>query len=144
MQVYEAGRNNFRKLVSEGIFVQDKQDSLYIYELIMDGRSQNGIVACASVDDYMQGHIKKHELTRPDKEADRKNHVRVSMMNAEPVFFAYPANKTLDDIIASIKQSKPVYSFTATRWFLSAKEKSTGKNSFLLQKRVVLKIISLR
>ena len=76
MAVYEAGKNNFQKLVKEGVFVQDEEECLYIYELIMDGRSQNGIVACASVDDYMEGHIKKHELTRPDKETDRKNHVR--------------------------------------------------------------------
>lgn len=112
MQVYEAGRNNFQKLVQDGIFVQDKEECLYIYELVMDGRSQNGIVACASVEDYMQGHIKKHELTRPDKETDRKNHVRISMMNAEPVFFAYPANNALDEIVASIKKAKPTYSFT--------------------------------
>ena len=113
MAVYEAGKNNFQKLVKEGVFVQDKEECLYIYELIMDGRSQNGIVACASVDDYMEGRIKKHELTRPDKETDRKNHVRISMMNAEPVFFAYPANKALDNIVEAIKQDKPVYSFLA-------------------------------
>jgi uncharacterized protein (DUF1015 family) len=112
MGVYEAGKNNFQKLVKEGVFIQDKKECLYIYELIMDGRSQNGIVACASVDDYLEGRIKKHELTRPDKETDRKNHVRISMMNAEPVFFAYPANKTLDSIIETIKKTKPVYSFT--------------------------------
>jgi len=111
--VYEAGKNNFQKLVNEGVFVQDREECLYIYELIMDGRSQNGIVGCASVEDYMKGYIKKHELTRPDKETDRKNHVRVSMMNAEPVFFAYPANKVLDNIVAVIKQTKPSYSFVA-------------------------------
>jgi uncharacterized protein (DUF1015 family) len=111
MAVYEAGKQNFQNLVKEGVFIQDKKECLYIYELIMDGRSQNGIVACASVDDYMEGRIKKHELTRPDKEADRKNHVRVAMMNAEPVFFAYPSNKGLDEIVAAIKQSKPEYSF---------------------------------
>jgi uncharacterized protein (DUF1015 family) len=113
MAVYEAGKNNFQKLVNEGVFTQDKQECLYIYELTMDGRSQNGIVACASVDDYMEGRIKKHELTRPDKEADRKNHVRISMMNAEPVFFAYPANQALDNIVEAIKQTKPVYTFIA-------------------------------
>ena len=112
-EVYLAGKNNFEKLVRDGIFVQDKERCLYIYELVMDGRSQNGIVACASVEDYMKGHIKKHELTRPDKEADRKNHVRVSMMNAEPVFFAYPAEKELDKIVEIIKQATPEYSFTA-------------------------------
>ncbi len=111
--VYEAGKNNFQKLVKDGVFFQDKEECLYIYELVMDGRSQNGIVACASVDDYMEGHIKKHELTRPDKETDRKNHVRVSMMNAEPVFFAYPANKVLDQIVEAIKQTTPAYSFLA-------------------------------
>jgi uncharacterized protein (DUF1015 family) len=113
MTVYEAGKNNFQKLINDGVFVQDKEECLYIYELIMDGRSQNGIVGCASVEDYMKGYIKKHELTRPDKETDRKNHVRISMMNAEPVFFAYPANKVLDNIVAAIKQSKPAYTFVA-------------------------------
>ena len=112
-EVYEAGKRNFQNLVDEGVFIQDKDECLYLYELTMDGRSQNGIVACASVDDYMEGRIKKHELTRPDKEADRKNHVRVSMMNAEPVFFAYPANQDLDSIISNIKQAEPVYSFVA-------------------------------
>ena len=110
--VYQAGKNNFQKLIDEGVFDQDTEESVYVYELIMDGRSQNGIVACASVDDYMEGRIKKHELTRPDKEEDRKNHVRISMMNAEPVFFAYPANKTLDDLVETIKQAEPVYAFT--------------------------------
>jgi uncharacterized protein (DUF1015 family) len=113
MTVYEAGRDNFQKLINEGVFVQYREECLYIYELIMDGRSQNGIVGCASVDDYMKGYIKKHELTRPDKETDRKNHVRISMMNAEPVFFAYPANKVLDNIVAAVKQTKPSYSFVA-------------------------------
>ena len=109
--VYEAGKSNFQKLMKDGIFFQDKEECLYIYELIMDGRSQNGIVASASVQDYMDGHIKKHELTRPDKENDRKNHVRVSMMNAEPVFFAYPADKKLDELVATIKNGAAEYSF---------------------------------
>jgi uncharacterized protein (DUF1015 family) len=112
MAVYEAGKNNFQKLVREGVFVKEKEECLYIYELIMDNRSQNGIVACASVDDYMEGRIKKHELTRPDKETDRKNHVRISMMHAEPVFFAYPANKELDNIVEAIKKTPPAYDFT--------------------------------
>lgn len=111
--VYEAGRDNFRKLVDSGIFFQDPKACYYIYELVMDGRSQNGIVACASVDDYLSDKIKKHELTRPDKEADRKRHVHVSMMNAEPVFFAYPSHRELDTIVSGIKKSKPEYDFTA-------------------------------
>lgn len=110
--VYEAGKKNFKKLVDNGVFFQDKQEYFYIYELTMNGKSQDGIVACASVDDYMEGRIKKHELTRPDKEADRKNHVRVSMLNAEPVFFAYPSNKSLGQIVDQVKMKKPEYNFT--------------------------------
>ena len=112
-QVYEAGKANFQRLVDEGVFTQDETECLYIYELVMNGRSQTGIVACASVNDYMEGHIKKHELTRPDKENDRKNHMRISMMNAEPVFFTYRAVQTLDDIIEEIKKATSVYDFTA-------------------------------
>lgn len=112
-QVYEAGSRNFQKLVDTGVFSQDADDCLYIYELTMNGRSQTGIVACAWVEDYMQGRIKKHELTRPDKENDRKNHVRTSMMNAEPVFFAYKAVAELDQIVEQVRAGKPVYDFTA-------------------------------
>jgi uncharacterized protein (DUF1015 family) len=113
-EVYEAGRDNFRKLLEKGVFFQDQRDCLYIYELVMGGHAQTGIVACAWVDDYLQGRIKKHELTRPDKEADRKNHVRVSMLNAEPVFFAYRARPRLDEIVAGVKvDAAPAYDFTA-------------------------------
>ncbi|NKB38318.1 MAG: DUF1015 family protein [Gammaproteobacteria bacterium] len=112
-QVYEAGKGNFRKLVDDGVFFQDDKPCLYLYELTMDGRSQTGIVACAAVEDYMNNRIKKHELTRPDKENDRKNHVRVSMMNAEPVFFAYKSMTVLDELSDSIKSAEAEYSFTA-------------------------------
>lgn len=110
-QVYEAGKKNFQTLIDQDVFIQDETDCLYIYELTMNGRSQSGIVACASVEDYMQGKIKKHELTRPDKETDRKNHVRISMLNAEPVFFAYQSQEVLDQLIEGEKQSLPVYDF---------------------------------
>ncbi len=112
-EVYQAGSRNFLKLVDAGVFFQDRQDCLYIYELTMNRRSQTGIVACAAVEDYMQGKIKKHELTRPDKENDRKNHVRVSMLNAEPVFFAYKAVPQLDKIISDITLAGPAYDITA-------------------------------
>jgi uncharacterized protein (DUF1015 family) len=112
-EVYEAGRDNFQKLVDSSVFFKDPKACYYIYELVMDGRSQNGIVACASVDDYLNDKIKKHELTRPDKEADRKRHVHVSMMNAEPVFFAYPSHRELDTIVSGIKKVKPEYDFIA-------------------------------
>ncbi len=112
-QVYEKGKNNFEKMVSDGILFKDKQDCLYIYELTMNGRSQDGIVACASVEDYMNDVIKKHELTRPDKEEDRKKHVRTSMTNAEPVFFAYPNVKKIDEVVNDIKKADPEYDFVA-------------------------------
>ena len=112
-KVYLAAKDNFEKLVNDGVFIQDSLDSYYIYELVMNGRSQNGIVGCASVQDYFDNKIKKHELTRPVKETDRKNHVRVAMMNAEPVFFAYKAVKKLDDIVNQIKQQAAVYDFRA-------------------------------
>ena len=113
-EVYQAGRDNFRKLLQQGVFFQDPRECLYIYELVMGEHAQTGIVACAWVEDYLQGRIRKHELTRPDKEADRKNHVRVSMLNAEPVFFAYRARPRLDAIVADIKAgAEPLYDFTA-------------------------------
>ena len=112
-KVYQAAKDNFQKLLQNGVFVQDHEESFYIYELVMNGRSQTGIVGCAAVQDYFDDKIKKHELTRPVKETDRKNHVRVAMMNAEPVFFAYKAVKTLDNIIEKTKQQPPLYDFTA-------------------------------
>ena len=112
-QVYIKGRANFSELLKKGVFFQDEEDCLYIYRLTMNGKSQSGIVAAAAIDDYFNNVIKKHELTRPDKEEDRKKHVRVSEMNAEPVFFAYPAMASLDDIVAEIVQGEPEYDFTA-------------------------------
>lgn len=92
-EVYETGKRNFNNLVGEGVFFRDKNDCLYIYELTRGTHRQTGIVACAAVEDYINGDIKKHELTRPDKENDRKNHVRVSMLNAEPVFLLMSRGK---------------------------------------------------
>lgn len=110
--VYNKAKENFERLVKDGMFVQDKSDCLYIYRLTMDGRKQTGIVGCAAVDDYLNNVIKKHELTRPDKEEDRKNHVRVSNINAEPVFFAYPNVKALDEVVNKIVTASPEYDFT--------------------------------
>lgn len=111
--IYAKGKDNFNNLVAEGVFSQDEKDSIYIYRLTMDGRSQVGIVAAAAIDDYFENVIKKHELTRPDKEEDRKKHVRISEMNAEPVFFAYPAMKSLDELAAQVTSGDADYDFTA-------------------------------
>lgn len=117
MEVYEKGRDNFRKLIKDGVLVQDTDELLYIYAQTMNGRTQYGLVACASVDDYMLDRIKKHELTRPDKEEDRKMHVRTSGMNYEPVFFTYPANAEVDGIVAEVVKETPDYDFTSVDGF---------------------------
>jgi uncharacterized protein (DUF1015 family) len=116
-QVYQKGKDNFFKMIAEGTMVQDKDECLYIYAQTMNGRTQYGIVGCAAVEDYMNNVIRKHELTRPDKEEDRKKHVRISGMNYEPVFFAYPANKELDEIVAKVVKNAPEYDFTAVDGF---------------------------
>ena len=110
--VYEKGISNFNKLEADGVFKEDPKEYYYIYAQTMNGRKQYGIVGCASIDDYFNNVIKKHELTRPDKEEDRKNHVRYSNLNYEPVFFAYPQHIGLDKIVAEVIKSDPEYNFT--------------------------------
>ena len=110
--VYEKGISNFNKLKADGVFKEDAKEYYYIYAQTMNGRKQFGIVGCASIDDYFNNVIKKHELTRPDKEEDRKNHVRYSNLNYEPVFFAYPQHIGLDKIVAEVIKSDPEYNFT--------------------------------
>jgi uncharacterized protein (DUF1015 family) len=116
-QVYQKGKDNFFKMIANGTMVQDKEEYLYIYAQTMNGRTQYGIVGCAAVEDYMNNIIRKHELTRPDKEEDRKKHVRISGTNYEPVFFAYPAHKELDEIVANVVKAQPDYDFTAVDGF---------------------------
>jgi uncharacterized protein (DUF1015 family) len=110
-EVYSKGKENLDRLIREGFFVQDEHPHFYIYAQTMFGNTQYGIVGCASVEDYMSGRIRKHELTRPDKEEDRMNHIRVTGFNAEPVFFAYPDNASIDAIIDSEIRQEPVYDF---------------------------------
>ncbi|HKK62597.1 MAG TPA: DUF1015 family protein [Bacteroidales bacterium] len=110
-EVYQKAKDNLSKLISDGFFVQDEKPLFYIYAQTMNGKTQYGIVGCAAVEDYMNGVIKKHELTRPDKEEDRMNHIRVSDFNAEPVFFAYPDHQGIDEIVDRVIKDKPVYDF---------------------------------
>jgi len=112
-QVYEAGKAYFEKMQADGVMNRDGKPSLYVYELIWRGQAQSGLVALASIEDYFNDVIKKHELTRPVKEEDRKTHVRVSSMNAEPVFFAYPAVDEMDALVSEVQQGTPVYDFEA-------------------------------
>jgi uncharacterized protein (DUF1015 family) len=112
--VYNKGRENLRKLISEGYFVQDQGRRLYVYAQTMFGKTQYGIVGCAAVDDYLDNIIKKHELTRPDKEEDRMNHIRVTNFNAEPVFFAYPDHPELNSIVERVAGEEAAYDFTTS------------------------------
>lgn len=112
--VYNKAKNNLENLVSSGIFFQDTEPVYYVYAQTMWGKTQYGILGCAAVEDYLKNNIKKHELTRPDKEEDRKNHIRITNFNAEPVFFAYPDNKEIDEIVKKVTANPAVYDFKAT------------------------------
>ena len=112
-RVYAKAAENFQKFQDKGWLVQDKKENYYIYAQTMNGKTQYGLVVCAYVDDYLNVVIKKHELTRRDKEEDRMKHVRVNNANIEPVFFAYPDNAELDAIVARYTAQEPVYDFIA-------------------------------
>ena len=111
--VYDKAVENFRKFQEKGWLVQDREEHYYIYAQTMNGRTQYGIVVAANVDDYMEGRIKKHELTRRDKEEDRMKHVRINNANIEPVFFSFPDNEVLAQVIADTIKKEPEYDFTS-------------------------------
>lgn len=115
--VYDKAVENFRNFQAKGWLVQDEKESYYIYAQTMDGRTQYGFVVGAWVDDYMNGRIKKHELTRRDKEEDRMKHVRCNNANIEPVFFAFPDNEILEQVIKDVTKSAPEYDFVAPDGF---------------------------
>lgn len=116
-EVYDRAVENFNAFQRNGWLVQDNKEHYYIYAQTMDGRTQYGIVVAANVDDYMNERIKKHELTRRDKEEDRMKHVRINNANIEPVFFAFPDNEALEKIIAETTKGDPEYDFTAPDGF---------------------------
>jgi len=112
-QVYGKAAENFALFRKNGWLVQDEEESYYVYAQTMNGKTQYGLVVGAYVDDYLNGVIKKHELTRRDKEEDRMKHVRVNNANIEPVFFAYPSNAEVNAIVAKYTATSPVYDFVA-------------------------------
>lgn len=116
-KVYDKAVENFNKFQQEGWLVQDGKENYYIYAQTMEGRTQYGFVVGAWVNDYMEGRIKKHELTRRDKEEDRMKHVRVNNANIEPVFFAFPDNDALEQIIREVTANEPEYDFVAPDGF---------------------------
>ena len=113
-QAYDSAKEQFEKFQERGWLVQDDKECYYIYAQTMEGRTQYGLVVCASVHDYVNGVIKKHELTRKDKEENRMKHVRACNANIEPVFFAYPDNTRLNQLIMRYAATKPLYDFVAS------------------------------
>ncbi|MDR0511148.1 MAG: DUF1015 domain-containing protein, partial [Rikenellaceae bacterium] len=114
-QVYDRAVENFRLWRERGWLRQDEKECYYIYAQTMAGRTQYGLAVCCHFQDYLDGRIKKHELTRPDKEEDRMVHVRNQSANLEPVFFAYPAHERLDEIVTSVAAEAPEYDFTVAK-----------------------------
>ena len=116
-EVYDQAVKNFKSWQEKGWLVQDSKPCYYIYAQTMNGKTQYGLVLCAHTDDYSEGKIKKHELTRKDKEDDRMVHVRIQNANIEPVFFSYPDNAEIDAIVRKYTAGKPEYDFTAEDGF---------------------------
>jgi uncharacterized protein (DUF1015 family) len=111
--VYEKAAENFAKFIDNGWLVQDEKEMYYVYAQTMNGKTQYGLVLGASVEDYMTGAIKKHELTRRDKEEDRMKHVRITDANVEPVFFSYPDNDEINAIVEKVISGKAEYDFVS-------------------------------
>ena len=112
-RVYAKAAENFKKFQDKGWLKRDTKEQYYIYAQTMQGKTQYGLVVCANVQDYLDGNIKKHELTRADKEEDRMKHVRVNNANIEPVFFAYPDDAVLDQLVAKYVKGTPEYDYVA-------------------------------
>ena len=116
-EVYETGSKNLQNLLEEKSLIKDQKDCLYVYAQTMNNKTQYGIVAGAHIEDYFSDNIKKHELTRPDKEEDRKNHIRYSKTNYEPVFFTYKSNQRINEIIGEVIKNTPEYDFKSDDGF---------------------------
>jgi uncharacterized protein (DUF1015 family) len=136
-RVYAKAHDMIRDWLAQGIFEQDEDECYYIYALTMDGRTQTGIVACASVDDYVSGVIRRHENTREDKEQDRICHVDITDMHTGPIFLAYRAEQKLDSIVANVCSGAPLYDFVSEDgirhevWKVEAPEQNDGiRNCF--------------
>lgn len=112
-EVYEKAKNCLEEMINQGYFVQDKEECYYIYELTMNNRSQTGLVACASIDDYLDGVIKKHENTRTEKEIDRINHVDICNAHTGPIFLAYRSKQAINQVVQNNKKVNPLYDFTS-------------------------------
>ena len=112
-RVYVKAREILDRQIEEGVYVTDGEEDYYLYELTMDGRSQTGVVACCSIDDYVGGVIKKHENTREDKEIDRIRHVDTTNAHTGPIFLAYRQDEAVKEIVAQVKSGQPIYDFVS-------------------------------
>lgn len=112
-KVYEKARDLLQEMIEEGLLVKEGKNCYYVYELMMDGRSQTGLVGCAEIDDYLDNVIKKHEKTREDKEIDRINHVDICNAQTGPIFLAYRSRKIINEVVDTIKEENPLYNFVA-------------------------------
>lgn len=111
--VYQTARDNLRRMIAEGVFIREQQPCFYVYRQIMDGRSQTGVVACAAIDDYIDDVIKKHELTRPEKEDDRCKHVDVCDAQTGPIFLTYHARPGVNAVVSAAMAAAPLYDFVS-------------------------------
>jgi len=133
-EVYDKAKSNLERFKENEWLLQDEDDYLYIYAQTMWGKTQYGIVGCAAVEDYMNNVIKKHELTRPDKEEDRMKHVRITNANMEPVFFSYPAVAEIDEIVEKfVQDNEAVYDFTG--------EDEVGHHFWVIKDKAIIKRI---
>jgi len=112
-KVYEKARDILQEMLSKGLLIKEDRRCYYVYELTMDGRSQTGIVGCASIEDYLNNVIKKHEKTREDKEIDRTTHVDICNAQTGPIFLAYRSQQEINDVVEVIKKATPLYDFVA-------------------------------
>jgi len=136
-RVYVMAKEILESMISDGTFVKDTDECYYVYELIMEGRSQTGMVACSSIDDYLNNIIKKHENTREDKEQDRIHHVDTCNAQTGPIFMAYRSNDLINQVVNDVKKTNALYAFTAPDgithnvWKISDEKKVlTIKNAF--------------
>lgn len=136
--VYEKASELLHNWIKKGIFIKDEAECYYVYELIMNGRAQTGIVACSSIDDYLNNVIKKHENTRADKEQDRINHVDICSAQTGPIFLAYRSREDINEVVDAVKKTEPLYAFTSDDsithnvWRIAEEsEVKTLKNAFL-------------
>lgn len=139
-EVYEAAKERLQKMQEDGSFVKEESPVYYIYELTMEGRSQTGIVGCASIDDYEQQIIKKHEKTRAEKEEDRIRHVDICGAQTGPIFLAYRSHGRIRDIIGGIKAAEPEFSFETEDSIRHAGWKVTEKSVLLELEQAFLQV----